>query len=784
MFRITPLLILSLATMFCPSTKSVVVQDTTQETAQGQSPQEAGKAAGKPKRETFIKVNSEEELRTLLEKIAHAEKRNVIFPYGAEQITQKINFGRRKRLPLSQAKRYAETLMELAGYAMSQSSSALIIQKLNETNLTRRGLPLFVNVDPEKLPNTDEHIRALYFLTNFRTPESATSNDPINLLIRDTLGTQTSYFYDPKTNSIILTGSSRKIASTMNLVLKLDQTGSPEKIEEIPLFNASATMLAKIIGEQLIAAAKGQMHSLRPTIKTHEDLYFAPNTRVIANKINNSLLVIGQESSINRIRKLVYDHLDKQPESGSSILHVYELQYLESKAFANVLTKIVQTSQGQSKKDFSGPEQYFDEVIVVAEEESSSGGQRSGSFSGGLTIGGNRLIIACSGKDWPRIKALIQQLDKPQLQIAIQILIADLTFVGKKELKAHTRNPLALDKNNLLPNGFTYQSGHLSSITVDPLPGGSASFTPQTLAADLLKLVAAGSSDMALSATTGPSNYGSMIISLADKTDNSIWGVLKLLDRWIESKVVTQVIVAVKNNEETTASSTITKRKEGSSDGQTVNTTIPLKDFDATTSITIKPRISSLDRITLQVNAKIESFTDEVTFTRKTQEVKTSASMHSGDIWVLGGLAKINDAETNTQWPLLGSIPIIGNLFKGNAQTREKSNLAIFIHPTVIDPKLRAGFNQLTEELIEEGREIIKSGELFSNLKDPVTMLYFSSDQDVTGSELFTEYHARAPEKEEERKPTKRTTLEEWEKEGLKRLAELRENPLQKSLIS
>lgn len=733
----------------------------------------------KSKRETYIKVNKEEELRTLLEKIAHAEKHNVIFPYGSEQITQKINFGKRKRLPLSQAKRYAETLMELSGYAMSQSSSAVIIQKLNENNLTRRGLPLFVNVDPEKLPNTDEHIRALYFLTNFRTPESATSNDPINLLIRDTLGTQTSYFYEPKTNSIIFTGSARKIASTMNLVLKLDQTGSPEKIEEIPLFNASATILAKIIGDQLIAAAKGQMHSMRPTIKTHEDLYFAPNTRVIANKQNNSLIVIGQESSINRIRKLVYEHLDKQPENGSSILHVYELQYLESKAFANVLSKIVQPTQGQSKKDFSGPEQYFDEIIIVAEEESAKGGQRGGSFSGGLTIGGNRLIIACSGKDWPRIKALIQQLDKPQLQIAIQILIADLTFVGKKELKAHTRNPLALDQNNLLPNGFTYQSGHLSSITVDPLPG-SADFTPQTLAADLLKLVSSGSADMALSATTGQNNYGSMIISLADKTNNSIWGVLKLLDRWIESKVVTQVIVSVKNNEETTASSTVTRRKEGTSDGQTVNTTIPIKDFDATTSVTIKPRISSLDRITLQVNAKVESFTDEATFTRKTQEVKTSASMHSGDIWVLGGLAKVNDAESNTQWPLLGSIPIIGNLFKGNAQTREKSNLAIFIHPTVIDPKLRAGFNQLTEELIEEGREIIKSGELFSNLKDPVTMLYFSSEQDVTGSELFTQYQARAPEKEQAKTSTKKPTLEAWEKEGLKRLAELRENPLKK----
>ncbi len=735
------------------------------------------KKTTRQKREISVKIDKEENLHSLLEKIARIEKLNIIFPIGNDQVNQKINFGKKQRLPISTLKRYVETLLRLSGYALSSSPSALLIQKVNEINITRRTLPLFVNIAPEKLPNEDSDIRAIYFLSNFKIPPSADSNEPINLLIRDTLGVQSSYFYDPKTNSIILTGSSRNIAATMNLVLKLDETGSPEKIEEVRVVNAPAKLFAQIINEQLIAATR-DVHSIRPTIKTHEDLYFAPNTRVFANKERNSLIIIGQESSIRRIKKLVQEHLDRQPDSGNSILHVYELQYLDAKDFAPTLSLIVKSNQTQSKKDTSGPAQSFDEVIVVGEETQAqgSGGGRSAKLKSGLTIGGNRLIIACLNKDWPYIKALIEQLDKPQLQIAVQVLIADLTFIGRKEIKAHMRNPLDLAQNHLLPNNFSFQSAQLSSVLTGPATPSSSLLT---LATDLLKLTASDRSDMAIAETTGSTNYGSMIISFADKTNNSIWGVLKLLDRWIDSKIVTQIIITVKNNEETTSSNTVIKRKEGTSDGRTINTTIPIKDFEATTSVTIKPRISSIDRLSLQISAQVEAFTDK--FNRKTQNIETSASINSGDILVLGGLAKINDSESNTQWPLLGSIPIIGNLFKGNSQSREKSNLAIFIHPTIIDPKLRSGFNQLTNELIEEGKNIIKSGELFSSIKDPVTMLYFSNEQHVSGSALFKDFQEQGEQITQ--KPSQKAiaqAYEQWEKEGLRKLGELSENPFAK----
>jgi general secretion pathway protein D len=436
---------------------------------------------------------------------------------------------------------------------------------------------------------------------------------------------------------------------------------------------------------------------------------------------------------------------------------------------------IVKSSQTQSKKDFSGAEQSFDDVVIAAEETQMQDRKSSGTFKSGLSIGGNRLIIACRTKDWTNIKALIEQLDKPQLQIAIQVLIADLTFIGKKELKAHVRNPLDIAKNNLLPQHVNFQSGHISTIITEPPT------KPVTLASDLLQLITSSSAqDMAFNATNEQANYGSMIISLADKANNSIWGLLKLLDRWIDSKIVTQIMVTVKNNEETRASNTSIRRLAGTADSQTVTATIPIKDFEATTSVTIKPRISSVDRLSLQISAQVEAFTGD-TYNRKTQNVETSASINSGDILVLGGLAKINDKEDNTQWPLLGSIPIIGNLFKGNSQTREKSNLAIFIHPTIIDPKLRSGFNQLTDELIEEGKTILKSSELFSTIKDPITMLYFSNEAHVTGSEVFKDFQEQGTILARKSTLQKvQETQQEWERQGLQKLAELKENPFKK----
>ena len=61
-----------------------------------------------------------------------------------------------------------------------------------------------------------------------------------------------------------------------------------------------------------------------------------------------------------------------------------------------------------------------------------------------------------------------------------------------------------------------------------------------------------------------------------------------------------------------------------------------------------------------------------------------------GETIVLGGLIQDDVTETNRRVPVLGSIPLIGNLFKSKTSSRVKTNLLVFIRPTIISSSEQA----------------------------------------------------------------------------------------------
>jgi Flp pilus assembly secretin CpaC len=93
----------------------------------------------------------------------------------------------------------------------------------------------------------------------------------------------------------------------------------------------------------------------------------------------------------------------------------------------------------------------------------------------------------------------------------------------------------------------------------------------------------------------------------------------------------------------------------------------------------------------------------------------------------LGGLTEETDTETESKVPILGDIPILGYLFKSTVKSKAKSNLAILVHPTIIEPKLRAGQNKYTQDRINIEKQRLESESVFSAQKDPVARMFFGS---------------------------------------------------------
>ena len=103
-------------------------------------------------------------------------------------------------------------------------------------------------------------------------------------------------------------------------------------------------------------------------------------------------------------------------------------------------------------------------------------------------------------------------------------------------------------------------------------------------------------------------------------------------------------------------------------------------------TLQIAPRVSSDGFVTSQIYGVVSSVTgfQQGYPTISQREAETSASVRDGETFVIGGLTQDNVLTTKSRIPLLGDIPIAGNLFRVERSTRSKTELYIVITPRIV----------------------------------------------------------------------------------------------------
>ena len=103
-------------------------------------------------------------------------------------------------------------------------------------------------------------------------------------------------------------------------------------------------------------------------------------------------------------------------------------------------------------------------------------------------------------------------------------------------------------------------------------------------------------------------------------------------------------------------------------------------------TLQIAPRVSSDGFVTSQIYGVVSSVTgySQGYPTISQREAETSASVRDGETFVIGGLTQENNLTTKSKVPLLGDVPIVGNLFKLEKSTRSKTELYIVITPHIV----------------------------------------------------------------------------------------------------
>jgi len=108
----------------------------------------------------------------------------------------------------------------------------------------------------------------------------------------------------------------------------------------------------------------------------------------------------------------------------------------------------------------------------------------------------------------------------------------------------------------------------------------------------------------------------------------------------------------------------------------------------------VTPRISANNYVNLRVVPEVSRIFDTVTKTVAStvnqadeydiRKIDTRVMIPSGNTLVLGGLVQDDVRTGNTKVPLLGDMPLLGNLFRSDSKQRQKQNLLIFITPTIV----------------------------------------------------------------------------------------------------
>lgn len=676
-----------------------------------------------------------EDLVDIINYLAAQKGVNIILPQGANAIASKVTFSIAEKISLPQAWEHLHTILDIAGFTLMPKGTLYEIVKNNGQLITKEPLPLYIGIGPDKLPDTDQRIRYLYYLSNIKVSEEDTSE--IKTILTNILPQATSIFkVDPTTNSILLVAKANDIRAVMKIILEIDKIDFQETLSIIKLRYATASTLASIFTDQILKSPVAFSPYNLDARQQSEAGFFAKHIRIFPEDRTNSLIVLGRPQAIERVKDFIFKYIDVELEGGKSVLHVYPLQYLDADKLVPVLRQIIEsaTTGGTEQARVAGAtpagtQRTFDQVLIFSDKPKDTGDTSSTA----PYYGGNKLIIAAREDDWKVLEKIIAQLDIPQPQVLLEVLIADLTLEDIKLIGNIMRNPTTLP----LPGTANAQTAQIGQVMLDD------NTNPTTLQSDLLRLAfnpdgTPGNQNSLAYVLTNGNNYPGSTLVAFNEANGKTWGLLQFLKTLSNTKILTHPHVIATNNQEAIVNIGQSRllQDESVPGGQAV--TIKNKKIDANLTVTLTPRISAADTVHLHVKIDINDYESNSINSRIIRQVSTNALVKNKDILALGGLVELNSNDALNETPILGKIPIIGYFFKRRAGTTNKTNLTVFISPTIIEPRLRSGVSDYTKQYINLAKTYVRDGSLFDSLKDPITHWFFNSGHDT--EDIMDEY--------------------------------------------
>lgn len=465
-------------------------------------------------------------------------------------------------------------------------------------------------------------------------------------------------------NLLIITDRGSVVRRLLKIIQELDQGGgNGEKIFFYQLQYADAEEVAQIIRD-VFGEAQGAKNA-RGGAAAGGDAAFS---RVIVDPRTGTLIITTTEGDYATILRLI-QQLDVRLPGGDGRIHVKPLRNADAKELATVLQSLV---QGGPAAGGGGGNQARNRTAT----EGGAGGEL---FSGDIKITADEatrsLVIIASAADYRNLEPVIDELDRDRKQVYLEIYLLEASVGRTLKTGAGGHFGAAFD---------TAGGPGVGLVTSTPSPDVSTLL----LNPNALQGIAGG--------VLGPLIPGSGQL-LGTNRDVPAFGViLQALESHENVNVVAEPHVYTADNKEAQIEvgrkvPTPGALQFGGAGGQGMSLT-PLQSInreDVTLDIKVTPHIKDDTSLTLDIELEDRDVVSQdpilgVTTTKR--RIKLENVLARDDLpVVLGGLMREREIENTEQVPGLGSVPILGWLFKRRTKAKEKINLLIVLIPHVVE---------------------------------------------------------------------------------------------------
>ncbi|MCB4862152.1 type II secretion system secretin GspD [Sphingobium sp. PNB] len=489
-------------------------------------------------------------------------------------------------------------------------------------------------------------------------------------------------------NSVVVADYADNIGRIRQVIARIDRDTA-----------STTTVVLKNAGAREIAT------SLQALVTTGGEGAAKPAT-IVPIDSSNAVAIRGDAGTVARLAQMARD-LDRQAASGTEI-RVYWLEHADAEKLLPVLQQLVGQATASSvtaSTPAAGTAPSAAPAAASTAVAGPGGSGGSGISSRGPAIvtryeGANAIIVAANSDVQRMLGETIRQIDTRREQVLVEAIIVEISDAAAKKLGVQfligsTKTGFAATNySNASPNILTL-AGAIGArelgndTTVETSANGTVTTTTSHNSSDLETTLQQAAVDSLMNATGG---FGGVATSLGR---NGIFGaIINAVKSDTDSNILSTPSVMTLDNQK---ASILVGQQVPVTTGEALSQNFDnqfrtVQRQDVGIKLEVKPQINTGGAIKLFLKQEVSSVAGPVSNNNSDliinkREIETTVTVDDGEILALGGLLDDNERKTIERIPLLSDIPGIGELFKSRSKSRTKTNLMVFIRPTILRSK-------------------------------------------------------------------------------------------------